>query len=239
MYQRELSSQLGARQYRTELVAFGDPSFEGISFPTDSVRGTGDLPFSRREVEAVARIVVPDRIGTPCPSFVEADGVTIRMGAFSTKAAIKEVTSDASCRYFHIATHGLSDVANPELSGLVFSRSLEGDSLWSMQEILGAHIATELVVLSACQSAVGKVLRGEGVIGLTRAFAHAGAASVCASLWNVSDESTYWMMQSLYSHLRQSASKGEALQRAQLTVLGMSQFDHPYFWAPFVMAAGR
>ena len=94
----------------------------------------------------------------------------------------------------------------------------------------------DLVVLSACETALGRELRGEGIVGLTRAFLHAGAASVPASLWQVADRSTADLTLAFYRHLARSPGKGEALRQAKLELIAGKRFAHPFYWAPFVLS---
>jgi CHAT domain-containing protein len=110
------------------------------------------------------------------------------------------------------------------------------DGLLQVYEIFDLKLNADLVVLSACETGLGKEVKGEGLIGLTRAFLYAGTPSVVVSLWKVSDRSTAELMVSLYQHLKESAvSKAEALQQAQLKLIQKGRYAHPYYWAPFVL----
>jgi len=113
----------------------------------------------------------------------------------------------------------------------------EEDGVLQMNEIFNLNLNADLVVLSACQSGLGKVVRGEGIIGLTRAFTYAGASSVVVSLWNVRDSLTTAFMKSFYKHLREGKSKPEALRQAKLDMIhsDIPAYRFPYFWAPFVI----
>ena len=93
------------------------------------------------------------------------------------------------------------------------------------------------MVLSACQSGLGKTVKGEGIIGLTRAFLYAGVSSVVVSLWNVQDASTAELMKQFYRHLRAGKGKAEALRQAKLNMIrsDIPAYRFPYFWAPFVL----
>jgi CHAT domain-containing protein len=94
----------------------------------------------------------------------------------------------------------------------------------------------DLVVLSACETGLGKEVKGEGLVSLTRAFMYAGTPSVVASLWKVADLSTAELMTRFYRHLKDGKlSKAEALRQAQLELIQEGRFDHPYFWSPFVL----
>jgi CHAT domain-containing protein len=95
----------------------------------------------------------------------------------------------------------------------------------------------DIVALSACSTGLGKLVNGEGVLGLTRAFFYAGARNVAVSLWNVNDSSTATLMESFYLNLRRGLPESEALREAKLSLLRSSQptWRHPYFWAAFVL----
>lgn len=142
-------------------------------------------------------------------------------------------------RYVHFATHGLLDNAHPELSGLVLSRfDRQGRALdghLRLVEISNLNLPAELVVLSACKSGLGKEVRGEGVLSLTRGFMHAGAARVVVSLWDVNDKSTANLMAEFYRGLlRQGLSPSTALRTAQLQMQQSPTWSSPYFWAAFI-----
>jgi CHAT domain-containing protein len=113
----------------------------------------------------------------------------------------------------------------------------EEDGILQMNEIFNLDLNADLVVLSACQSGLGKLVRGEGIIGLTRAFMYAGASSVVVSLWNVRDVSTAEFMNRFYRHLREGKSQPEALRQAKLDMIRSERpvYRFPYFWSPFVI----
>jgi CHAT domain-containing protein len=96
-------------------------------------------------------------------------------------------------------------------------------------------LSADLVVLSSCDSALGKDLESEGIIGLPRGFLYAGARSVIASLWKVDDEATAKLMSSLYTRIRRGESPGSALRNAQLEMVHDQQWSKPYYWAAFVL----
>ncbi|MGH9800993.1 MAG: CHAT domain-containing protein, partial [Blastocatellia bacterium] len=139
----------------------------------------------------------------------------------------------------HFATHGLMDNTTPDLSGLVLSqfdaegRSLEG--YLRMVEIINMNLPAELVVLSACKTGLGKEVRGEGLMSLTRGFMYAGAARVMVSLWDVNDKSTSVLMGEMYRGLlQQKLRPSAALRAAQLKMLNSKQWAAPFYWAAFV-----
>ena len=181
------------------------------------------LPFSRREAEAVAR-----QTGPTTRLLLDFDA--------SRRAAIDGLSG---YRFVHFATHGIVDPIHPELSALVLStRDADGEPLAGhlrLHDIYGLEITAELVVLSACETARGPELAGEGLIGLAHAFMHAGAPRVIASLWPVRDEATAALMAALYDQLVAGAPPAAALRRAQQAVREQPRFAAPYFWAGFVI----
>jgi CHAT domain-containing protein/Tfp pilus assembly protein PilF len=143
-------------------------------------------------------------------------------------------------RIVHFATHGLLNSVHPELSGIVLSLVNEKgepqDGFLRLHEIYNLKLPAELVVLSACQTGLGKEIRGEGMVGLTRGFMYAGAARVIASLWKVDDEATAELMKILYkAMLKQNRRPAAALREAQVRMLKQKDWQHPYFWAAFTI----
>jgi CHAT domain-containing protein len=142
-------------------------------------------------------------------------------------------------RYVHFATHGYIDSEKPALSAIVLSlvneRGEPQDGLLKTQEIYNLNLTAELVVLSACQTGLGKEIKGEGLVGLTRGFMYAGAARIIVSLWNVSDKGTADLMSRLYKGmLKEGLRPTAALRAAQLELLKQKQWRSPYYWAGFV-----
>jgi len=158
--------------------------------------------------------------------------------AANKTTAASEVLADY--RYVHFATHGFLDSINPELSGLVLSlvdeQGVPQNGFLRAHEIYNLKLPADLVVLSACQTGLGKVIRGEGVVGLTRGFMYAGAARVAVSLWSVDDEATSTLMTKFYSRMLTSRSTpAAALRTAQIEMLKEPKWQAPYYWAAFVL----
>lgn len=146
----------------------------------------------------------------------------------------------ARFRVVHFATHGLLDSRNPELSGLVLSlvdeKGARRNGFLRLPDIYNLNLGADLVVLSGCQTALGREIRGEGLMGLTRGFFHAGASQVMASVWPVRDRATAELMQRFYRALfRERLSPAAALRAAQLSMRQDSRWRDPYFWAAFVV----
>ncbi|MEM7356789.1 MAG: CHAT domain-containing protein, partial [Acidobacteriota bacterium] len=184
------------------------------------------LPFSRREAESILNLI-------PGPQSHAL------LGPEATAEAIQQAPL-RHYRILHIATHGLLNDRQPELSGLILARSPAGDTLQPtllrVPEIRRLELRAELVVLSACRTALGREILGEGLVGLPQAFLDAGAQRVLVSLWNVHDQATATLMQRFYEHLlRDEIPAQEALRRAQRTVAGMPRWSSPFFWAGFVL----
>ncbi|HET9314977.1 MAG TPA: CHAT domain-containing protein, partial [Vicinamibacteria bacterium] len=193
---------------------------------SDTQGGLSRLPFSRQEVDAVAAYAPASRL----------------LKAVDFRASRATATSGALADYriVHFATHGLLNSARPELSALVLSlvdeKGREQDGLLRLSEIYNLRLPAEVVVLSACQTALGKEIRGEGLVGLTRGFMHAGAARVVASLWPVDDLATAELMRRFYrGMLEEKRPPAAALRAAQLEMARSSRWSAPYYWAGFVL----
>ena len=142
-------------------------------------------------------------------------------------------------RVIHIATHGLLDTERPQFTGVVLSLvgNKTTDGFLRTDEIFNLRMGAPLVMLSACETGLGKEKRGEGVIGLTRAFMYAGAPTVGVSLWSVADKSTADLMTDFYKRLLapDPRSPSSALREAQMAMISGKKYSAPFYWAPFVI----
>ncbi|HEX8179755.1 MAG TPA: CHAT domain-containing tetratricopeptide repeat protein [Pyrinomonadaceae bacterium] len=142
-------------------------------------------------------------------------------------------------RVLHVATHGLLNTERPQFTGVVLSLvgNREGDGFLRTDEIFNLHLGAPLVMLSACETGLGREKRGEGIIGLTRAFMYAGAPTVGVSLWSVADKSTPDLMTDFYKRYlgKQSVGSAAALRAAQQQMIAGKQYSAPFHWAPFVL----
>ncbi len=143
-------------------------------------------------------------------------------------------------RYIHFATHALIDEERPILSKLALSlvdtNGTEKNGFLNLNDIYSLKLKADLVVLSACESALGKDVRGEGLLGLTRAFMYAGTPRVIASLWKVNDEVTEKFMTYLYSFIvKENLPPALALHKAQLKMQKHPRWHAPYYWAAFTL----
>ncbi len=188
--------------------------------------GLARLPFSRDEATAIAALSRPK------------DTLSATDFAANRGAALGAALADY--RIVHFATHGLIDSERPELSGLVLSlvtaRGAPQDGFLRLYDIFNMRLNADLVVLSACQTALGKEIKGEGLVGLTRAFMYAGAPRVVASLWQVSDLATAELMKRFYAGMfKRGLTAAAALRAAQLEMSADPRWAPPYFWAGFVL----
>ena len=142
-------------------------------------------------------------------------------------------------RVVHVATHGLLNAERPQFTGLVLSLvgNKNEDGFLRTDEVFNLKLGSPLVMLSACETGLGKEKRGEGVMGLTRAFMYAGAPTVGVSLWSVADKSTADLMTDFYKRLlaSQTAAPSTAMREAQLAMISGKRYSAPFYWAPFVL----
>ncbi|HEX6046483.1 MAG TPA: CHAT domain-containing tetratricopeptide repeat protein [Pyrinomonadaceae bacterium] len=143
-------------------------------------------------------------------------------------------------RIIHVATHGLLNAERPQFTGVVLSLvgNKTHDGFVRTDEVFNLRLGSPLVMLSACETGLGKEKRGEGVMGLTRAFMYAGAPTVGVSLWSVADKSTADLMTDFYKRLLtggDTTTSSSALRGAQLDMIAGKKYSAPFFWAPFVL----
>ena len=160
----------------------------------------------------------------------------VYVGADATEEQAKAIGPDV--RFLHFAVHGLLDEKSPLNSALVLStpsasNSTENGYLQAWELYQNVHWDAELVVLSACEAALGQEVQGEGLMGLTRAVHYAGARSVLGTLWGVDDHQTEYVMTHFYSEMQAGKSKDEALRAAQLHLLHSRGGASPFYWAAF------
>jgi CHAT domain-containing protein/Tfp pilus assembly protein PilF len=140
--------------------------------------------------------------------------------------------------YLHFATHGIVDEVNPELSQIfLHADSTSEDGNLFAAEIYNLDLNANLVTLSACQTGLGKITKGEGVIGLSRALVYAGSKNIMVSFWSVADESTARLMKDFYRHLLENSSLNlsQHLRQAKINMIGNEKYAAPYYWAPFIL----
>jgi CHAT domain-containing protein len=240
------------------LAVFADPVFDGTDARAGKTvayaRPTASQDAARESTRILEHLAEPSdsasaslKIPRLPYTAQEADEI---LGVFRGGANLKAVGFEASraaatngqlsdYRYLHFATHGYLDTERPSLSALVLSQVDQNnqplDGFLRVNDIYNTRLSADLVVLSACQTGLGKEVRGEGLMGLTRAFLYAGAPRVIVSLWNVNDRATAELMTKLYRNmLREDMRPAAALRAAQLEMRKQKRWESPYYWAAFV-----
>ncbi|MBA3711341.1 MAG: CHAT domain-containing protein [Pyrinomonadaceae bacterium] len=219
---------------QTQTIAFADArNIEHLAEKSDNKSGITTrtlviprLPFTRQEANQLMAL-------TSKTSSFRA------MGFQASRATVLDPTL-GQYRYVHFATHGLLDSERPGLSSLVLSmvdaQGKPQDGFLRANDIYNLKLPAELVVLSACQTGLGKDVKGEGLIGLTRGFMYAGAARVVVSLWSVNDKATADLMTKFYQKmLKQGERPAAALRAAQVEMWKQKQWQSPYYWAAFTL----
>jgi CHAT domain-containing protein len=174
-------------------------------------KGFTPLPGTDVEVNNIAAIF-PDN--------------TIIKGKDFTLESIPPGSKDKNI--IHFATHGIMNADDPKASGLLAS-----NGEFTVENTFGLEIHPRIVVLSACNTGLGKLYPGDDQVGLTRSLMFAGTPSILSSLWSVSDDSTVKLMTYFYKNLSGKINKAESLRQAELTL--MKEYPHPFFWAPFIL----
>jgi len=185
------------------------------------------LPFTRKEAQAILSLAPASE----------------RLAALDFAASQFTVFKPelAQYRYVHFATHGLLNSLRPELSGIVLSlvnaQGADQDGFLRAHKVYDLRLPAEMVVLSGCQTGLGKEIKGEGLVGLTRGFMYAGAARVMVSLWEVNDQATSQLMARLYQGIlgKRRLSPSAALREAQTSLWRDKRWQAPYFWAAFTL----
>jgi len=206
------------------ILAVGEPDYGGVSPGAQAIyyrgRTLSPLPATRKEVETI--------------------GTKTLLGAKASEAGLREALASAKrWRAVHFACHGLVDVERPMLSSLVLSHAGGDDGFLTALAILRTRIPADLAVLSACETGKGRIVKAEGIVGLTRAFMFAGTPRVICSLWKVDDTATQALMIKFYELWNPKEGKGlgaaEALRHAQDFIRGHDKWKHPYYWAAWVL----
>ncbi len=206
----------------------GKPRLDAAQLRSVTVDGRrlAELPYSRLEVSRIAEEF--QRRGEPSVAYLNRT---------ATKEAFEREAADA--QFVHVATHGVVSEDHPELSALLFSQpadttKMDEGTLYS-NEIYNLHTNADLVVLSSCESGVGRLVRGEGMMTMTRGFFQAGAKNVVVSLWKVVDESTSTLMYRFYQFILKGYSYPKALRAAKLSMLKDHLTAAPAMWASFIL----
>ena len=185
-----------------------------------------ELPETKNEVEGILALFKKNNLS----------GIDF----ISENAKEEVLKSDSMKNYYfiHIATHGFINEEKPKLSGIIFTdqnNSPGQDGILYPDEIYNLNLNADLVVLSACESGLGKVIKGEGIIGLTRGFIYAGAKNIVVSLWQVADKSTSELMIEFYKEILSGKNFSTALREAKLKLIRGGKYSYPLEWSPFIL----
>jgi CHAT domain-containing protein len=209
------------------LLALGNPTIgQQTTKRINSVlmdENLGPLPEAERQVKELAKLYGPQRS-------------RIYIGQYAQEATIK--AEAASYGILHLAAHGILNDKSPMYSQIVLSQpegDINEDGMLEAWEIMKLDLKADLVVLSACDTARGKVGNGEGMIGLSWAFFVAGVPTTVASQWSVESASTTELMLEFHRNLERHKSKAEALRQAMLKLLKSKEYNRPFYWAGFVV----
>jgi CHAT domain-containing protein/Tfp pilus assembly protein PilF len=186
------------------------------------------LPATETETEAIFKLYDNNNLKAKVLLHNSANEQFIKSGGLS------------SYKILHFATHGFVNSEHPELSGLLLDQDTTGgeDGVLYSGEIYNLKLNADLVVLSACETGLGKIQKGEGIIGLTRALLYAGTKNIIVSLWQVADQSTSDLMVDFYKSLlnqRANSSYSQSLRTAKLKMISEGKYAHPMYWSPFIL----
>lgn len=195
-----------------------------VSFEDNEIR-MASLPGSEKEIDEIRYLFM----GSNCETKVQS-------GNDASESNFKKENL-GKYRYLHFATHGLVNESEPALSRIFLKPGENEDGSLYTGEIYNLNIDADLVTLSACETGLGKVTKGEGIVGLSRALQYAGANNIIVSLWQVADASTAQMMIEFYKYNLNNEHHGynAALRQAKLSLLNSEQYARPHYWAPFIL----
>lgn len=198
----------------------------------DFTEGLSPLPITRYETEEIAKIFLSQQrfwnILEPRRS------VTVLQNREASIRALSDLELK-DFGYIHFATHAFIHETSPALSGIMLAGDDQGDNIIFLGDIYNLQLNAELVVLSACDTGIGSLARGEGMIGFTRAFIHSGVHNLVVSMWKVGDRSTSELMIRFYREMFDGAGKTEALRTAKLSLIERPDTAFPSEWASFVL----
>ena len=231
-------------------LAFGDPVASSSSSPSPAVltaqatRSAAEAPGNSVSEEYAERGFSFDRLPYTREEVLAISNlfpVSQRQAYLGDDAREETVKSEKldQFRYIHFASHGFMDESHPGRSGILLSHDpySSEDGILQMGEIMSLKLNADLVTLSACSTGLGRLVNGEGILGLTRAFFYSGARNVTVSLWNVNDSATAELMKAFYENLKRGSPKSAALRQAKLSLLRGKNvaWSQPYFWAAFIL----
>ncbi|MEK7725153.1 MAG: CHAT domain-containing protein, partial [Acidobacteriota bacterium] len=237
-----------SQKYDETIAIFADPVFDA----EDSRIAKNSERNPNYENKAIERVLRDFRFGETLPrllasrqeakniaSLIDKKEANVRTD-FEANVENIENLQLKNYRILHFATHGLLNSSRPELSGLIFSLydkyGNKQNGFLSLNDIYNLNFASDLVVLSACQTALGKDVRGEGLIGMSRGFLYAGSNRIIASLWKVDDAATSEFMKRFYTnHLQKGLQASKALQQTKIEMKNIKRYESQYYWAAFTL----
>jgi CHAT domain-containing protein/tetratricopeptide (TPR) repeat protein len=236
---------VGRRTAPRTVAVLADPVFDGadprVSGAKQTIKPSDELTRSAAETGfgGFPRLAASRREANGIAALAPA-GRSLEALDFDASRATATGNALSQYRIVHFATHGLLNAQHPELSGIVLSlvnRKGEPDNgFLQAHEMYNLKLGADLVVMSACQTALGKEIRGEGLVGLTRGLMYAGATRVVASLWRVPDVATAELMKRFYkAMLADGLRPAAALRQAQVSIWQEGRWARPYYWAAFTM----
>jgi CHAT domain-containing protein/Tfp pilus assembly protein PilF len=215
----KVSRHRGATARRRQMFAVGRSTF-----PDHAQFRDAPLPFAKEQSEAVAQLF----------------GVSPLTDAKATESKVK--AGMQSGQYLYLATHGIFNETDPLWSAILLGKDKGEDGFLYAREIVDMDLSADLVVLSSCDSGLTHPEGGEGILGMTWSLFTAGAKSSIVTQWKIFDDSTTSLMVDFFSQLkkvrndrRRAPTKAEALRQAQLKMMESGKYEHPYYWAPFVL----
>lgn len=248
--------------YAHQILPAARPQFDWIAFaPVFDNQAATQLTLYTKTFESYnsaqqdstisrGKIVVPGKIN-PLPGSEEEVKAIFKLFDDFEKKAVLQIHQNATelivksselenYRYVHFATHGFANSLYPELSGIILASDTTNteDGILYTGEMYNLRLNADLVVLSACETGLGQLLQGEGIIGLSRALLYAGAKNLIVSQWVVPDSSTKDLMISFYMHLLNSSfatNYADKLREAKLELIETKTFSHPFYWSPFIL----
>ncbi len=210
----------------------GSIEYSGEASMRDYTAGLSPLPITRYETEEIANIFKSQRrfwnILSP------RQNVTLLQNQAASIRTLNDLDL-SNYGYLHFATHAFIHKSSPSLSGILLAGDGDGEKMIYLGDIYNLQLNADLVVLSACDTGVGSIARGEGIIGFNRAFIHSGAHNLLVSLWKVDDRNTSELMIRFYREMFSGAGKAEALRAAKLSMIDRPDTAFPSEWASFVL----
>lgn len=236
------------RENKKTIAIFADPVFDlqdsrvagnASRKPSDENTAMSRTLRDFRFGETLPRLLASRQEAKGISSLIDKNNADVRMD-FEASLDNVENSDLRDYRILHFATHGLLNSSRPELSGLVFSlydrNGVKQNGFLSLDNIYNLDLASDLIVLSACQTALGKDIRGEGLIGMSRGFLYAGSKRIVASLWKVDDSATAEFMKRFYTnHLQKGMPAAKALQQTKNEMRKIRRYRSPYYWSAFTL----